>query len=127
MAEALAQWDAIRTRVLGEDPAQAGLVTALRPVAVSGKRLSLIPIADGLALDQLGDAARAHRLLLQALRAALGSGWDLAPLPSTSFPSTPGVAGEDPAYRAAQEHPLVRELLRRFDGEIITRERMRER
>lgn len=118
------QWDRVITAATERSAAIAAALTACLPLAVRDDRLRLRPLPDTSAAAILD--ADACRLTAELLTQVTG-------LSLTIDVLDPGRSGREranrqDAYRAAQTDPVIQDLLKRFDAEVIAREpSLRER
>ncbi|MHC5068208.1 MAG: hypothetical protein ACYTF0_06430, partial [Planctomycetota bacterium] len=95
-------------------PQFTALITATQARAASGGRIALSAPDDIPGATALSDNDELRRVLTRILSDIAGSPIELAAGRSSS-------GGK--AYEGALKHPLVRELLSRFEGDIVSRER----
>lgn len=112
-----AEWDRIVSAALNELPAEFGAaLTACQILASNDSALTL-----GISPEARAWLAQGHsyRRWLEEHISAI-AGHPLGIIPCTIAETNP-TTKQDP-YTQAENHPLVRSLLRRFDGDIIARE-----
>lgn len=97
-------------------------ISACRPRAVAGDRLSLATVAD-CDLRVLDEDGEARALLERLVAERAGRRLRIDVLGAGALPGDEDTRNR--AYREAQRHAVVRALIERFDGEIVAREPLR--
>jgi len=123
LATLQADWDRICRQALNDQPQHAPALTAVRPMRLDGERLILAAVDHNLDPRAFAPDAPALRLLERLIAGVCGRQLQVEPLASATGGSGASAgASRNPAYLQAQGHPLVQDLLERFEAEVVARE-----
>ncbi|MDA3962843.1 MAG: hypothetical protein PF961_18820 [Planctomycetota bacterium] len=122
LAELQSDWDRICQHALDSGPQWAGAITGVRPAALSGDKLRLLVIDDAMDPSQLGPDTPGLALLQRLVSNRIGRPLQVEALHGRGSAASGNADTRNRAYTEAQNHPLVQDILKRFEGEVVARE-----